>query len=404
MRTKRFAILTAMIVTTAASAQLDPAARPYPQGDRFPLGLYSVHTGDGLEEVGAEGWNFGHRYSFTPDYLDRAAAAGLFALAHIDVVEDDADGTKTTALIADMATRESVLWWDLPEEMRYWRQDEVDKIKKLCALTREVDPLKRPNFMYNPNHRSAEALAQFVDELDIIGAGCYTEYAHQPRSWVRWRIESEIEAIHIAGHEVGRDYLNGQRTPIAVLMLFGNGEKADVISPLEARHDFWSSICAGAQGVLIFSYWHKRDTQVLEKSYQEYAKAARQISGDERLGQVFLFGEPVKDVRFAVTKGPLMGAPFQPNGYDTEMRYPSLNVRAMKWNGNLYVLAVNSAERGVTATISGLPETVTQATALFEPASKDEPDAPRMLPIAGGSLTDVFAGLGVHIYKIEGVE
>ncbi len=109
MRTKRFAILAAMIVTTAASAQLDPAARPYPQGDRFPLGLYSVHAGDGLEEVAEAGWNFGHRYSFEPTYLDAAAAAGMFSLAHIDVVEDDADGTKTTALIADMATRESVL-------------------------------------------------------------------------------------------------------------------------------------------------------------------------------------------------------------------------------------------------------------------------------------------------------
>ena len=404
MRIRWIAMMAAVIVATAASAQLDPAARPYPQGDRFPLGLYSVHAGDGLEEVAEAGWNFGHRYGFEATYLDAAAAAGMFSLAHIDVVEDDADGTKTTALIADMATRESVLWWDLPEEMRYWRADEYDRVKNLSAMTREVDPLQRPNFMYIANHYTPAAIAKYVDYLDIIGVGCYTEYAHQPRSWVRWRIESEIEAIHIAGHEVGRDYLNGERTPLGVLMLFYNAEKADIISPRETRHDFWSSICAGAQGVLIFSYWHKRDADVLEESYQEYAKAAGQISGEEQLGQVFLFGERAKDVRFAVTKGPLMGAPFQPNGYDTEMRYPSLNLRAMKWNGNLYVLAVNSAERGVEATISGLPETATQATALFEPESEDAPDEPRVLPVQGGMITDSFAGLGVHIYKIEGVE
>ena len=68
------------------------------------------------------------------------------------------------------------------------------------------------------------------------------------------------------------------------------------------------------------------------------------------------------------------------------MRYPSLNVRAMRWNGSLYVLVVNSAERGVKARLFGLPEGATEAVALFEPASEDEPDAPRVLPVAGGSL------------------
>ncbi len=404
MRTRLIVLVATIVVATVASAQLDPAARPYPQGDRFPLGLYSVHVGDGLEEVAAEGWNFGHRYSFKADYLDAAAAAGMFSLAHIDVPEGDADGTATTALVADMAARESVLWWDLPEEMRYWRAEEYDKVKNLSALTREVDPLQRPNFMYIANHYTPAAIAKYVDYLDIIGVGCYTEYAHQPRSWVRWRIESEIEAIHLAGHEVGRDYLNGERTPLGVLMLFGKGEKADLITPREARHDFWSAICSGAQGVVIFSYWHKRDTQVLELSYQAYAKAAGQIAGEEQLGQVFLFGEPVKGVNFAVTKGPTLSAPFQPNGYDTEMRYPSLNLRALQWNGDLYVLAVNSAERGLTATLSGLPEEATQAVALFEPESEEAPDAPRVLPVAGGMISDSFDGLSVHIYKIEGVE
>ncbi len=404
MRIRWVAVVAAVAVTIAASAQLDPAARPYPQGDRFPLGLYSVHAGDGLEEVAEAGWNFGHRYSFEAEYLDAAAAAEMFSLAHIDVVEDDADGAKTTALVADMAARESVLWWDLPEEMRYWRADEYDKVKNLSALTREVDPLKRPNFMYIAGHYTPAAIAKYVDYLDIVGVGCYTEYAHQPRPWVRWRIESEIEAIHLAGHEVGRDYQNGERTPIGVLMLFGDGKKADVLSPLEARHDFWSSICAGAQGVLIFSYWHKRDTEILELSYQEYARAAGQIAGEEQLGQVFLFGEQDTGVSFAVTKGPTLGAPFQPNGYQTEMRYPSLNVRAMKWNGNLYVLAVNSAERAVTATISGLPEAAMEATALFESATEENPDRPRVLPLHAGMMMDNFDGLGVHIYKIEGLQ
>ena len=47
----------------------DFSERPYPQGRRFPLGLYSVHTPEEMAAVKAVGYNMGHRYGFGADLV-----------------------------------------------------------------------------------------------------------------------------------------------------------------------------------------------------------------------------------------------------------------------------------------------------------------------------------------------
>ncbi len=403
VRTLALCSALSLLLPALCAAQPDLGERPYPQGNAFPLGLYSLDPREEMPQVLPFGWNFGHTYHFDATYLDAALANGLYSLAHIPRVEEETTWDTVRERITDLAACEHVVWWDMPEELRWWRADEWEMVERIPALTRELDPLQRPNFMYIPTHYTAEAIAKYVPHFDIIGAGGYVEYHHMPRAWIRWRIEAEIDGIRRAGHEVGQDYLNGQRTPIAVLQLFYQPGNMGIISPLAARHDFWASIAAGARGVMIFSYWHKRDGGVLQATWEAYAKAAAEISSEEQLGQVFLFGEPYLDVSFGVTQGPRMSAPFQPYGYNHEIRYPSLNVRAWTFEGGLYILAVSSAERAVTARIFGLPEGAPEAVALFERTTADEEGGEpveRTAPITAGSLEDGFDGLGVHIYRI----
>ncbi len=396
-------IVAVMLVGLALPAfAQDLPERPYPQGNAFPLGLYSLDPREEMPEVTPFGWNFGHTYHFDATYLDAALGNGLYSLARLPRVEADVTWDTIRARIAEFAAYENVVWWDFPEELRYWYEDEHEMLVRMSELTRELDPLQRPNYMYMPTHITAERVARDALYLDIIGCGGYTEYHHMPRPWTRYAIEREIEGIRQAGFEVGQDYLAGQKTPIAVLQLFYQPEKMSIISPLDARHDFWASIAAGARGVMIFSYWHKRDGGVLQATWEAYRAAAAQLSGEEQLGQVFLFGEPAEGVGFAILNGPPMSAPFQPYGYDHEIRYPSLNVRALTWEGSLYVLAVNSVERAVTARLFGLPEGATEAVALFEMVTPEEGAAPvqRTLPITAGALEDSFDGLGIHVYRI----
>ncbi|MFW5869143.1 MAG: hypothetical protein ACOCX2_15060, partial [Armatimonadota bacterium] len=366
---RTLAIAATLALATVAFAQELPE-RPYPQGDAFPLGAYSLQPAEEMPEVTPFGWNFGHSYQFSTDYLQAALINGLYSLARIPKVGEETSWDDIRARIEEYAAHDNVLWWDIPEELRYWVAEEQEMMERIPQLTREIDPMQRPNFMYMPTHATPGRIANDAPNLDIIGVGGYTEYHHMPRSWQRYAIEREIEGIQRAGFEVGRDYLAGEKTPIAVLQLFYN-QSMSIISPIDARHDFWASIASGARGVLIFSYWHKRDGGVLQPTWDAYSECARQLT-EGNLGPVFLFGEPYEDVSFGITSGPRMSAPFTPYGHNHEIRYPSLTVRAWTYEGDLYVLAVNSSERSIRAMLTGLPEGAAEATALFETAEAQE--------------------------------
>jgi len=369
---------------------------PYPQGRAFPLGLYSIGS---LEEMSKErpfGWNIAHTYSMKPEYLGIVKDAGWFALAHLAKASE----TDTKAIVEDLAGRGPVAWWDFPEEQRHWRADEYQTVRDLFTWTRQYDPQRHPAFMYNAGHYQAEAIAKYVPYLDIIGAGTYTEYAHMPRAWVRWRTEETIRGITLAGAKIGPDYLNGEKTPIGIPMLFYRAEALDVISPVEAYHDFYSCLAAGARGILVFSYWHKRDADVLQKSYEAYAKAASEVSGPEGLGQALLFGEDVP-LTCEITDGPERTYAFRPTGLKEDVSFPSVNALGKRHQGKLFIVAVNSSERGVKAKITGLPEGVTQLRLPFEKAlDKDgkPTDQTRVVKVEGGVIEDACGWLGVHVY------
>lgn len=374
-------------VGAGCQAAGEDAERPYPQGRRFPLGLYSIHTIEEMKEAGRFGWNIAHCYGFKVEYLDTVKEGGLWALAHVE----DKDEGAAKATLAQLAAYDCLAWYDLPEEQRYWRKDEFDLLKNLCQWTRKYDRKQRPNFMYLPGHYDSEAVAKYVPYLDIIGAGAYTEYAHQPRAWVRWRVESEIEAIRKAGFKVGPDYVHGEKTPIGIPMLFADLKAMDIISPVEAYHDFYSCIASGARGILLFSYWHQRDEAVLKKTYEAYAKAASEIAGPERLGEAVLFGTDLEGLRLRIIEGPERTCNFRPYGFKADLSYPSLNVLAKELEGALYLVAVNSSEQAVRAALKGLPDKAREARVLFEN---------RTVAVTKGVLEDGFGWLGVHVYKV----
>ncbi len=438
--------LTAAVMVCATTARTqdatDPAKLVYPEGKRFPLGLYSIGNTEAMAEAGEAGWIIGHTYGFKPDYLDLTKEAGWLALAHLmgktkvqvpverpadagDQPRADPKADKAQAANAEeagetgktfkieerpqteaeakadmevLAAYGNLAWWDFPEELRYWRENEYDLLKNLSAWTRKYDPRQRPNYMYIPGHYTAEAVAKYVEYLDIIGCGTYTEYAHQPRAWVRWRTEECIKGIELAGYEVGPDYKNGQRTLIGIPMLFyDKDDKFDVITPAEAYHDFWSCLASGAKGILVFSYWHKRDLQILQRTWEHgYKRAAANLMSDGKLDQAILFGEDV-ELQVEITGGSPTTVNFRPYGYAEDISCPSVNVLARAYEGTLYIIAVSSQERPVAAKINGLPEGIGELEVLFEDRPQDEGGS--KVAVTDGAFEDSFGWLGVHVYR-----
>ena len=192
-----------------------------------------------------------------------------------------------------MAAYDNLAWWDLPEEMRYWREDEYDMVKNLSAWTHKHDPRRRPNIMYIAGHYSAEAVEKYVEYLDIIGTGIYTEYSHQPRAWVRWRMEETIRGIEMAGHEsagLQERPANTHRHPDVVLRHHEDGcdDSAGGLPRLLVLHR------AGARASRSSPYWHKRDVPTLQKTWELGYKAAANLMGREGSTRRSCSGRPCR--------------------------------------------------------------------------------------------------------------
>jgi hypothetical protein len=382
--------IAVFMAITALGAQRIATPDVYPQSKPFPLALYSIHQASEMQEVRQSGWNIAHSYHFNDSFLAAVAEGGMLTLASLPGESEPIPEVEAAQTIAALASKNRVAWWNFPEERRYWKAGEMALIANYAKWTRKYDPKKRPNYMYIPGHYDAEAVSKYVPYLDIIPASIYTTYAGMPHAWVRWRMETTIKGIELAKAKIGSDYLNGEKIPVAVLELFNDRGKTMMTSE-GAYHDFWQSIVSGARGILIFSYWHKRDHPNLKKVWQTYNQAATEIAGPEQLGAAILYGHNLDNITFAIAGEPKRTNAFQFDDMTEPLSFPAIHILTKVWNKNIYLIAVNSAEQRVSVKFIGLPKITERATVLFEN---------RTVPVTDGTLNADFQPLGVHIFKI----
>lgn len=368
----------------------------YPLGGEFPLGLYSVNPYGDMRAVKRHGWNLAHTYGFKMEFLDACASAKMGGMAHLPGKNKPLPEAQVAAVIKECAESDYVAWWDLPEERRFWRKDEMAIVTEYAKWTRKHDPKKRPNYMYMPGHYLDTDVKPYVPHLDIVPASVYTTYSLMPHAWVRWRMESTVNAIRLAGAKIGPNYLEGEKTPVAVIEMFyeqwNENSPPKIMSAAGAYHDFWQSIVSGARGIVVFSYFHRKDKKEYEEVWQAYCKAASEIAGSEKLGQMILHGKEVDAIKVKITAGVARTVAFIPHGTKlAPISYPAIDLLAKEWQGHLYVIAVNSADDPVTAELSGFPNHLEEAIRLFE-----EADA----PLKNSVLKAEFSPLAVHIYKV----
>jgi len=387
------------------SARNYAANRVYPQGRIFPFSLYSV-GGGGPNEVGqklpeeevqaalarvkADGFTMiGPQYELNDRILDDAEKHGLNALYTISgrgLLDMKASQRVSTAEIQQCireqveAARDypQVTWWYVtPEELRYWRKGEIEYLEIACETIRETDPQRRPVWMYDPGHRNAGGLSHTARHLDILGKGLYTNYSghRHSRIWVRWSIEQEKQGIEAVGREV---------IPIAVPEMFRQppGEELDLI-PAWVRHDVYLALITGAKGVVVFSMRQRPNFPAHEAYYQAYAQTAKEICGEQGLGQVFLFGEWRDDVSLQIFEGLRW---LELKIKKQMLRYPAVSFADIAYGSSRYL-----AEQPVSVRVRGLPLEEVLAYNVF---AGDEPTE-----IAGGQFSLHFAPLEVKCLR-----
>jgi hypothetical protein len=366
-------------------------------GKDLPFGLYTVETTADIQRVAADGFNMIQAYGYggipggtADDYLQAAQDAG------VKVVLSIGDGTYippvTAANIQHYAQYDSLAWWyNSPEEVYYWDPAQFDPFKQRTATIRANDPLDRPIFTYLQNGYTASGLSNFTPYLDGIGAGAYANYVNKPRPWVRWAIEQEVQAIAANGNPAGQ-------FAIGVLQMYPGSEVpgSPAMTGADAYHDTYLSLISGAKAIMVYGDYYRN--QVDPGVYQSYKKAAQELNGSARLGEVFLFGTPLNGTLNAnITSGPLKSQQFTDVLLDETqgnvIQYDSISQKVMAYNDHIYLSAVNSATSAVNATFPGVRSNNGESNVdvLFES---------RTIPMSSGAISDIFNAEGVHNYKL----
>jgi hypothetical protein len=352
------------------------------------------------------GWNILQNYGLdtTNDISDYLG--DLLTNRVMSVAEIPATGTnhpfvgwtesQVQAWVQTLAGNPNLAWWSLPEEMESLVPSEVQILSDYLTWTRIYDPQQRPTYEYFPNGTSAYAISRLAPNVDVLGLGCYCEYIGMPHAWVRYSVQNAgLNGIASAGKTVGNDYLNGQKTLVAVLycarLTDGNTNPPTMPTPAQTYHDFWSAIASGVRGIAVFAYNRAlQDDPSLVTNLQQLNLAASQLTGPEKLGDAILYGTQ-DPVTFTISSGPTQTVAFQPPSEPAPLQFSSLNVLSKTWSDTVFVIAVNSTDQAVTAVISNVPSFAASAALPFES---------RSVVVTNGSFTDSFPPWGVHIYKL----
>lgn len=378
-------------VSISVAGETATDAGVHPQGDVFPFMGYSGVPGrDAMNGFSVAGPSYDSNQTAR---LAEAKAAGLHYPYKVGVdmkfhakapempLELGVDEIKKriTAQVEEVAGDESICWWYLgPEEIRHWRRNEMEYLQMATEAIRAADPLDRPIWMYEPNHRDAASLEKTGRFLNVIGKGFYTNLAgyRDNRIWVRWSMEQQTQAIETLRNEGGIE-----RFPIVMPELCADPEdpSLDHLIPAWTRHDIYLGLMCGGKGVAIWSLFPRKEVKRTWRIwYDSYSAIARELTGPLDLGRVFLEGTEESLVEFSILDGPkeLPLTKGARNSLETNttsdsekakglVTYPSLGVKQLTRQGRTYIFLCNSS---ADATIKY------QSTPLPE----------------GGTLTDVF--------------
>lgn len=375
-----------------------PADAIYPKGRRM---LYAGYSGVGARDL-ANGFSVvGPAYGpGNEKQAAECAQAGLPCIVQVGPFEGNVGGgwdaaskipleevrRRVAANVARHAASRSVVMWAVqPEELRPWRKDEMAYLRAVCEAIRANDPAGRPIFLYNPNHRDAASLANIAPLVDVVAKGCYANGAgHKDnRAWIRWSVEQMRSAAEKAGP--GRQVL-------VMPELARDPEPAD--QPLIAawvRHDVYLGLMSGADGVLLWSLFPRKEVKATWKAwYEAYAACGRELNGERALAQVFLLGEPRADLRVATVE-PRRDYPLGSsvrNALEDTTTAPGEGKSGTlhPWTAcerqlgrSRYLLVANSVPEPTTFRITGFPARGVRAASAFD-------GAPIALPGAGQPL------------------
>lgn len=242
----------------------------------------------------------------------------------------------------------------------------------------------RPVAMYFWTSATVEDLAAHLDAIDILAPGAYPEHACQPQPWIRWRIESAVQAIE------GRGVDPNDKLVLGLADLYGIPDPGCEAATLE---QVWMNpiamLVAGARGILYFA-WYIAQESLDPEWFDEALRLGRVLGGEDGLGEAIIHGRALGEVVVEVLEGPEWSKAFLPARTETWLQHPSLHAAAWSWQGTRFLAVVNYSEEPVAFELEGMPEGAWQAERLGE-EGEDE--------VVGGRISSRLDGFGARVWR-----
>jgi hypothetical protein len=363
--------------------------RIYPDGQVFPFGIYSVSGVSkanpqltNMQRVAQGGFTLVGPYydvdwrDFRPIYA--AANAGLkftfqlrppAALANVSVDARPAAIARLTdaqiaanireqvlAVLGDPIASSTVARWSLnPEELRYWKQEEMRYLNVVSNTIRAVEAERgathRPSWMYEPNHRPADGLTKTGVYQDIVCKGVYlTKLPRGPNrsAQAMWSYTQIISAAKRL-----------KTLPQAVLQLSEDfADPRTATNPAEIRrvlrHDAYLGL---VMGIKSFNVWSMTETRpkltTHNEQFQAYGSVAQDLTGALDLQQPFLFGKVRDDLQIEIMKGAKVFD--YTDRFGERFKFDTLHSLNTMVGADRYLFLVNSTEQPMDLSITGLP-------------------------------------------------
>ena len=363
-------VLLFQCLENVAAAQADDI---FPRGKTLPFLGYS---GDPARDLTNGFTVAGPVYGNQMPYLQKCFSNGWPVVAHVGphITFNDKSPDKyklneatlraeVAKQMQELAPHKEIVWWAItPEELRPWRKDEMNYFDIVCDVVRKNDPLHRPLYLYNPNHRDAKSLEPIAKQVDVLAKGCYVNSSgkKRDRAWVRWSVEQELAALQAVGRPQA----------IALLMpeLCKDPEPAeDTEIRAWVRHDVYLGLASGAKGVFIWSLFKRKEVKhSWQLWYDAYAECGRELNGPRGLAQIFLFGKQCHEINVELLKGGgavavQLGGNAEPTT-TTEQERAAREVKMASWTsaeysfaGEKWLVLVNSANVPATFAVTGWP-------------------------------------------------
>lgn len=320
----------------------------------IPFGIYSPRVED-FAALAADGFTMvGPWYEPPPDRatLDAAAEHGLGVLFPVGydnqryrkegeaiAWDEPTLRRELAAMVEAVADHPAIVaWYLMPEELRYWRPDEVEYQNVAREVIRTSDPLQRPIVGYQPNDRDATQLGASMTAYDIAAKGTYVGYsghAHR-RAWVAWSTNALVVAA-------------GDRPAWVLPEMFEDPPAATIDDVAAwARHDVMLGLLSGADGVLVYSGWRRPGFGAFDAYRTAYGAIARELNGVGGLAPVL--GAPhCRAHTLTVERGPVDVA-F--TAAERSERWPNVAMFEMVDGGDRWVWLVNSASESVLVAVT----------------------------------------------------